>query len=180
MATELPEYQNWIESSKVGQAFREIVTDVPRRAAVLAGAMVEDQLKRLIELSTMPVLEKGFRSLPYQQCADWAYRFGLIDKQLHDELGVLGTIRNMFAHRWDDQVDFDTERVAREVKKLKSPVNSLNLPGDSSATAARNRGILLSSNHMWWAAAVGGVIAVLNDEGNNARRPAEREPMMAR
>ena len=48
MATELPEYKNSIESSKVGQAFREIVADVPRRAAVLAGAMVEDQLKQLI------------------------------------------------------------------------------------------------------------------------------------
>jgi hypothetical protein len=80
MATELPEYHQWLLSPEIQTAMHEINSDVHRHAAVLAGALVEDQLKRLIERSTMPVLEKTFRRIGYHQCLNWAYRFGLIDK----------------------------------------------------------------------------------------------------
>ena len=100
MTWQMPEYERCLHSPDVQRAMDEITGGTPRHAAVIGSALIEDQLKRLIELSTADVLTKGLRSTPHRQCLDWAYRFALIDRKLFDEMVILGQIRNMFAPRW--------------------------------------------------------------------------------
>ena len=61
----MPEFEQWLHTPDVQRAIEEINGEVHRHAAVMAGALVEDQLKRLTELATRPVLEKRFRNIAY-------------------------------------------------------------------------------------------------------------------
>jgi len=177
MTWQTPEYELWLHSRDVQRAMGEITGGTPRHAAVIAGALIEDQLKRLIALSTADVLTIGLKSSGYRQCLDWAYRFALIDRQLFVEMGLLGDIRNMFAHRWTDQVDFDTEGVAKLVKRLQSPKNLFRPSLDSLPGVDAHRIAIRSSNQAWWYTAIGGVMAVLRDAGDKAKRPTPPKAM---
>ena len=171
-----PDYIPWLITPEVQRAMDVINRASPDHAATLAGALLEDLLKRLIGRSTREVLTKDLQKLGNRQCLNWAYRLALIDKKLYDELGVLMTIRNYFAHGWRQDVDFNTPHIESLVKKLKSPGTMLRPGLDTLPNIEAIRAELHSSNESWWAASVGGVMADLRDLGDKAKRPDPPTP----
>lgn len=177
MGAENSDYFAWLTSSEVRQALNEIGDSTDRAAAVLAGALLEDQLIRLLERSTLDDL-KDFRlrvdrSLGFSDHCTWAYRLGLIDEDILAELRILGRIRNEFAHNWASNLSFESGRVADLVGNLRSPNNVLDpkSPYAQYPDIATHRMLVLSSKRWWWSTAVGGLLSELRERGDNAAAP---------
>ncbi len=57
----------------------------------------------------------------FSSCSDLAYCLGLIAKDVHTNLRIVGKIRNAFAHS-DVQMDFDNQRIKDFCKSLTPPI----------------------------------------------------------
>jgi DNA-binding MltR family transcriptional regulator len=112
-------------SKEFDAAIKELDTDGPRGCAVLAHALLETIMERLLRSRMVPLLEreegelfKGTAPLATMSArVRLAYSLGIIDGQTRDYLNIVSLIRNKLAHT-DVVKTFETPEVAHECKKL--------------------------------------------------------------
>jgi len=106
----------WLQS--LDKIIEEMKNSPPRTRAVLSGALIEDQLKRLVASSLIDDRAPHVKSISYAQLSLWAYRLGAINGQTFSELKALGEIRNAFAHDWSPDLSFESQMIRSLIDKL--------------------------------------------------------------
>ena len=94
--------------------------ETDRGAAVLAAAMFEHRLKRLIEKKFVHVdkdVRKQMKQLQFAPTIGLGYALGLYDQERRRKLLLVGEIRNRFAH-FPDLLTFDDEPIATKCRQL--------------------------------------------------------------
>jgi hypothetical protein len=149
----------WEERPDVDQALDEMEDSSPRAGALLAGALLDDLLDRLLT-KTLPddnVVKLRDASLDYFGKCQWAYRLGLISVVEFKDLRQIGKIRNTFGHTWSPDVSFDASPVSNWVRNLESPLHELGEvtgAGERLIPKGNVADFAQTSNHHWWLTAV--------------------------
>lgn len=171
------EYLEWFLGDEMGRVLNELSESKPRPAAILAGAIIEAQLERLVQHSVIDDRSPKVGTLPYSQLCSWAYRLGLIDSDLLDELKTLGNIRNAFAHDGSPDINFEIPTISALVKKLKSPqLLTGHYTADQNKDIVAMRLKLQESNENWWNAAFAIVVLDLRARSRKAKKPKSIKP----
>ena len=117
--------------------WRSLQEETDRGAAVVAGAFVEEELRRLVRSQFQEIkgvtdsLFKGIGPLASSRVqADVALTMGLIPSWIHSELGRIRKIRNEFAHQprgttaqgATERLTFDTQKIKDLMKDLGTPL----------------------------------------------------------
>ena len=119
----------WAMRPDVDSAIDQLEDATPRLVTVLAGALLDDLLERILS-KTLPAEEPGslrHGEIDYSHKALWALRLGLIDQEEHRELRLVGRIRNEFAHNWSTELNFES-------LKIRDWVDALGIPRRTSST----------------------------------------------
>jgi hypothetical protein len=96
-----------------------------RSAAILAAALLDDQIKSLLEKFLVPDKDQTKMFNTYAPLStfsgkvEMAYLLGLIPQDIRDDLVIVRKIRNLFAHRVED-VAFDKPPVSDLARNLKT------------------------------------------------------------
>lgn len=122
-AESVPVRDDWARRPDVDSAIDQLEDASPRLASVLAGALLDDLLERILSKVVPSEEPASLRhgEIDYSQKALWSLRFGLIDQEEHRELRLVGRIRNEFAHNWSTELDFDCPRIRNWVDALRTP-----------------------------------------------------------
>lgn len=95
-------------------------SDSDRSIALLCGALLDDDLSKIIEnelnSDTHHLLRGALRSFGAR--IDLAYGLNWIDRNSYLDLRIIKDIRNAFAHFTDHQLTFDDQEVARSCNEL--------------------------------------------------------------
>lgn len=155
------------------KAFRAELASAPARAAaVLAVALIEDQLRQLLDIGTIrrPGVKRFAvdRQWAIADLSSLAYRMGLLNSRLHREIGTLASIRHRFAHRWDASLSWDHD-------DIKSLVGQLEYPKQYTPSDYVSDALAQPDPEIWWSGSVGAVIANLHQAQLFASPPTEVE-----
>ena len=151
------------------KAFRdELAGAPPRSAAILGLALIEDQLRALLDKATIE--RSGVKSFTDDRI--WtiddlntlAYRFGLIDEQVFKAIRTLASIRNTFAHQWNAALDWDHPRI-------KSLIGNLDYQKDFIAEESAGHPDI--ATELRWRGTIGAVIGGLHSAQTLAGTPDE-------
>ena len=149
----------WEERPDVDAALDEMEDSSPRAGALLAGALLDDLLGRLLT-KTLPddnVVKLRLIDLDYFGKCQWAYRLGLICSIEFRDLRQIGKIRNTFGHTWSPDISFDASPVSDWVRSLEAPRHELGEatgPGERLIPRGDVTDFAKTSNYHWWLTAV--------------------------
>jgi DNA-binding MltR family transcriptional regulator len=106
--------------------FDKFTTESDRACAVLAGALLDSLLKRLLRKAMLPDSSRElFRAQgplgSFAAKSDLAFALGLISREDHTELTFVRRVRNDFAHHLDHELNFTTAPIADRVRALQLP-----------------------------------------------------------
>jgi DNA-binding MltR family transcriptional regulator len=115
------------DDSALAESIEEILSSPDRAAAVLAAALVEDHLTKVLKMRMHrdeKILREIFRTSGplgnFGTKIDMAFLMGIVSKRAYKELDTIKRIRNEFAHQLG-RVTFDSQRVADLAKNLTMP-----------------------------------------------------------
>jgi DNA-binding MltR family transcriptional regulator len=106
--------------------FDKFTTESDRACAVLAGALLDSVLERLLWRAMVPdSSQELFRAQgplgSFAAKLDLAFALGLISREDHTELTLVRRIRNDFAHHLDHELNFTTAHIVDRVRALQLP-----------------------------------------------------------
>ena len=181
MASVPLESLDWLDDDVTQAIVREIGAYDPQPAVVLAHALVEEQVRRLVVRSTVPDRGPGSpRSESFLSLCWWAQRLGLIDAKLRIELLTFARIRDAFAHAASHTLDFESPEVASLIDELSS-LNSVFVafqkkPPDAPGPKIEDLYVALSSKRSWWLGSFGAILLMLRTKASAARAPNPPDP----
>ncbi|MDA1278979.1 MAG: hypothetical protein O3B95_02920 [Chloroflexi bacterium] len=98
-----------------------IIAGDSRTSSILGNALLDERIIELAnkvrpEPSRTPKFDYNASTRQIRRLLRWS---GTINQELYDELNTHTDIRNLFGHRSDPSLDFDSKKVANQVKALK-------------------------------------------------------------
>jgi hypothetical protein len=100
-------------------------TKSDRATAIVGAAFLEGDLRNAIEARLRAdenIVNKMFKPSgplgPFEAKADLGFLLNIYDKDVHDDLITMGTIRNRFAH-WRVPIKFDSKEIKKHCGELK-------------------------------------------------------------
>jgi DNA-binding MltR family transcriptional regulator len=113
---------------------REIIAQTDRGAAVLAASLLDEHLKWAIDRLFVEMSNKDAKSIfdgtgplsTFKGRTDICFALGVIDQACRRDLGIIGRIRNRFAHRVE-VITFNEPTISSLCEQLLLPVGHLHL-----------------------------------------------------
>jgi len=104
------------------------ITESERGCVLLAAALVEGHLEKMLtaKLVKVPEKEDPLLNLYFARKIELAYRLGLISDRFRRDLNLLKDIRNYFAHNVFD-CDFENEYIKTKLSELQSSFSFLDI-----------------------------------------------------
>ena len=97
-----------------------------RACAILGGELLNAELEALLNIATVEPMNsrllRGYGPLSsFASRIDVAFYFGFLSGEDRDDLHTVRDIRNLFAHRLDHNLSFDSGEVAERTGQLRLP-----------------------------------------------------------
>ena len=164
-------FSAWIAGDELRASLEGLLTSDPRSATVLAGAILDDMLTRVIasRMDGRADAEElaGASQLDYSVKCTSVREMGIVGERMLGELRGLGRIRNEFAHNPAPDLDFDSPDVAGSVERLRGPeqvARDRSIAGVGSGVQealARSMPLPVDGRRYWWTISVLSVLGVL-------------------
>ena len=115
-----------LDADTLSKLVNVFMRESDRACAILGGELLNAELEALLNAAAVEPIDsrllRGYGPLAnFSSRIDLAFYFGLLSGEDRNDLHTVRDIRNLFAHRLDHNLSFDSVEVAEHIRKLQLP-----------------------------------------------------------
>jgi hypothetical protein len=160
-------FVEYLNTDEIVKLRVELAEAPARTSAILGMAFVEEQLRQLLDAAThdRPGVKtfSDDRSWAFEDLTKLAFRLGLINQSIKNDITQHGTIRNRLAHSWDPNMSWDHP-------DIKGLIGNLTYRYEYANEVAKAEGAEMT-NALRWSGSFGAIIGSLYTAINVASPP---------